>query len=135
MKTHSLTPCLDAFTTAYIATALWSSVDHEGEPLDGRDDYELNDETREAMEADCREFFEACRGTIEAAMETGEVTCGPDFDEYGRAGHDFWLTRCGHGAGFWDGDWPEPYAKQLTDAAHAFGNVDLYVGDNGEIYA
>lgn len=21
------------------------------------------------------------------------------------AGHDLWLTRNGHGAGFWDGDW------------------------------
>lgn len=133
MKTT--TPCLDAFTSAYIETALWSSTDDEGNPLDsGHSEFDLSAETRAKMEADCREFFEACWGTIEAARETGEVVCGPDFDEYGRAGHDFWLTRCGHGAGFWDGDWPEPYAKQLTDAAHAFGNVDLYVGDDGEIY-
>lgn len=47
----------------------------------------------------------------------------------------FWLTRCGHGCGFWDGDWSEPAATILTDAAHAFGNVDLYVGDDGKIYA
>ena len=39
------------------------------------------------------------------------------------AGHDFWLTRNGHGAGFWDGDWQEPAAAALTAAAHAFGEV------------
>jgi|TARA_R110000744_G_scaffold366338_1_gene475354 hypothetical protein len=27
------------------------------------------------------------------------------FIECERIGHDFWLTRNGHGAGFWDGDW------------------------------
>jgi hypothetical protein len=31
-----------------------------------------------------------------------------------RFGHDFWLTRQGHGAGFWDGDWPE-YGDWITD--------------------
>jgi len=51
------------------------------------------------------------------------------------AGHDYWLTRNGHGAGFWDGDWPEPYAAQLDDSAHAYGTVELYVGDDGKIYS
>ncbi len=55
--------------------------------------------------------------------------------EAAMAAHDFWLTRCGHGAGFWDGDWPEPAATVLDNAAKAFGNVDLYVGDDGQIYA
>ncbi|QNP78372.1 hypothetical protein [Agrobacterium tumefaciens] len=55
--------------------------------------------------------------------------------EAAMAGHDFWLTRCGHGAGFWDGDWPEPAASVLTTASEEFGNVDLYVGDDGQIYA
>lgn len=55
--------------------------------------------------------------------------------EAAMAGHDFWLTRCGHGAGFWDGDWPEPAATALTEASKAFRNVDLYVGDDGEINA
>lgn len=44
-----------------------------------------------------------------------------------RAGHDLWLTRNGHGVGFWDGDWPEPLAEILTDSAHRLGPVDLYV--------
>ncbi|MDH1266753.1 hypothetical protein N5C81_03870 [Rhizobium pusense] len=55
--------------------------------------------------------------------------------EAAMAGHDFWLTRCDHGAGFWDGDWPEPAASALTEASKEFGNIDLYVGDGGQIYA
>lgn len=50
------------------------------------------------------------------------------------AGHDFWLTRNGHGSGFWDGGWKEPAATKLTKAAKAFGECNLYVGDDGLIY-
>lgn len=84
--------------------------------------------------ADCAKFQADNAATLAAAIETGEVKYGPDFGPMGRAGHDFWLTRCGHGAGFWDGDWPEPYGDQLTDAAKAFGNVDLGPGDDGKLY-
>jgi hypothetical protein len=48
--------------------------------------------------------------------------------------HDFWLTRNHHGAGFWDGDYPEPLGKQLTELAHSYGECELYVGDDSKIY-
>ncbi len=56
-----------------------------------------------------------------------------EWDVLGQAGHDFWLTRNGHGCGFWDGDWPEPQASLLTQASKAFGGVDPYVSDDGEV--
>lgn len=83
------------------------------------------------IEADCERFESENRETIEAAIATGEVKCGPDFDAWGHAAHDFCLTRNGHGVGFWDGDWPEPYADKLTQAAKAFGEMNLYAGDDG----
>jgi hypothetical protein len=49
-------------------------------------------------------------------------------------GHDFWLTRNGHGAGFWDGDWPKEAGDRLTKACEEFGEFDLYIGDDGMIY-
>ena len=49
-------------------------------------------------------------------------------------GHDFWLTRNRHGAGFWDRGYPEAIGKALTDAAHAEGSADWCVGDDGNIY-
>jgi hypothetical protein len=49
-----------------------------------------------------------------------------------RGGHDFWLTRNRHGAGFWDGDWER--GAELTKAAHTFGGIDLFVGDDGRVH-
>jgi hypothetical protein len=55
-----------------------------------------------------------------------------------QVGHDFWLTRNRHGAGFWDrfyGDIPgEAHGRVLTEAAHIYGESDLYIGDDGRIY-
>jgi len=48
-------------------------------------------------------------------------------------GHDFWLTRNGHGAGFWDrglGDMGE----KLTEIAKSFGGCNAVLGDDGSIY-
>lgn len=124
---------LCAFTDAYITAALWSSTDDAGNPLDdGRDRDDIAPETLAKMQADCRAFYLA----NEEAICCDDGPTGRDgSSQVEMAGHDFWLTRCGHGAGFWDGDWPEPYATKLDNAAKAFGNVDLYVGDDGLIYA
>jgi len=51
-----------------------------------------------------------------------------------QAGHDFYLTRCGMGAGFWDGDWPEEAGERLSAASRLYGSFDAYVGDDGKIY-
>ena len=48
---------------------------------------------------------------------------------------DFWLTRNGHGAGFWDGDRKAPHSDKLTELSKSFGQVDLFVGDDSRIYA
>jgi len=131
---------LDAFTRAYIQTALWSTNDESDEsggvPLDQSYDVEdIAPETLARIVGDCARFQRVQRDTLANAIQTGNVKCGPDFNEIERAGHDFFLTRNHHGAGFWDGDWPEPYAQTLTNAAHAFGAFDLYVGDDGKLHA
>ena len=117
---------LDKFTTAYIEAALWASMDEStpegGEPIDAN--YGISDlalETVERMKADCVAFQEQNWDDIQ--------------DDVSLAGHDFWLTRNGHGAGFWDGDWPEDVDERLTAASHSCGEVNLYIGDDGRIYA
>jgi hypothetical protein len=47
-------------------------------------------------------------------------------DEQARAGHDLWLTRNHHGAGFWDGDWPDEAGRILTDGAHRLAERGVY---------
>lgn len=128
---------LDHFTQSYIGTALWSSIDDEGTPLDSnRDSDDIAPETLARMQADCAAFYAAQSDAIhcEGAPVSREFDGSILAREAAIAGHDFWLTRCEHGAGFWDGDWPEPYATQLDKAARAFGNVDLYIGDDGRIH-
>ncbi len=124
---------LDTFTRAYLECALWSSTDESdeqgGDPLDKN--YEIEDFAPEALAqaiAECSAFQHACDEYIEGCTRTGE------YDDTARAGHDFWLTRNGHGAGFWDGDWPEPNATLLDQASKAFGETYPYVGDDGAIY-
>ena len=50
-----------------------------------------------------------------------------------KAGHDFWLTRNGHGTGFWDRSYKQPekevIGKQLTEAAKTYGEYNLSLGD------
>jgi hypothetical protein len=126
---------LDRFTRAYITAALWSSNDEStpqgGEPMDSN--YSIEDiaqPTLDAMIADCEafqsSFFELF--TDENCKYHG---CSPV--EY--AGHDFWLTRNGHGCGFWDGDWVEPIATQLTAACKQYSEINLYIGDDGKVWA
>jgi hypothetical protein len=117
-----MTSTLDTFTTAYIEAALWSSLHEDGRPLD--DNYgpeDIHPDTLAEMVEDCEAFQR------DHADDIG--------DRAERAGHDFWLTRNRHGAGFWDGDWAHDVGRRLTDAAHVYGSVDLYLGDDGMIHA
>jgi hypothetical protein len=115
---------MDTFTRDYIDCALWASTDEEGEPLDGLytvDD--LSPETLAQMVADCADF---------------QASFGQYFEgREGNAGHDFWLTRNRHGAGFWDrgqGFYSDGAGKHLTEMSHAYGEYTLYVGDDGLIH-
>ncbi len=122
---------MDTFTQAYVEAALWSTTGDNDRPLDA--DISADDLAPEALakiESDCAAFQE--HPAFQAALEA-EACTGCSAEAY--AGHDFWLTRCRHGAGFWDtGRWNEPHASKLTDIAHGFGEADLYVGDDGRLY-
>ena len=82
---------------------------------------DLAPETLERMKADCASFQTQHWEDIQEDVE--------------RAGHDFWLTRNHHGAGFWDGDWPEDVDERLTAASHSCAEVNLYIGDDGRVYS
>jgi hypothetical protein len=119
---------LDAFTSAYVIAALWSTNDEStpagGEPMDANYGImDIADETLQKMIDDCNKFREQNKELLELSGLS---------DEY--AGHDFWLTRNGHGAGYWDRG-SEDVFDQLTVACDKWPEIDLYVGDDGKIYA
>lgn len=108
------------FEQAYIECMLWSSTDFEDEPLDSN--YDINDLTPEAVakiKTDCNEFITKAGALLDAIDDE-------------QAGHDFWLTRNRHGAGFWDrglGD----IGDKLTELSQAFGELDVFVTDDGSL--
>jgi len=127
---------VDSFTEAYIEAAIWSSMDESdesgGRPIDenyGPED--LSSEALSAMSDDCRRF----QADNEADLDEYEsvVATGPEWTPSEQAGHDFWLTRNGHGAGFWSRDVGE-VGDRLSKAAEQFGEQYLYVGDDGKLY-
>lgn len=135
-----LTICLsdlDDFTRGYITCALWSTNDESdeqgGAPLDanyGPEDLAL--ETLAQMIADCERFQEDNADDLEEAENLYVVRDRTSAASY--AGHDFWLSRNGHGAGYFDrGD--EEVWDRLTAACKQWPEVFLYVGDDGMIHA
>jgi len=137
----------DDFTGQYLETALWASgvalPAAEGDLVDGCMDVDedhplhgisesdncdghfvLSDFTEEAIKAaftECARFQE----------ENADDLCDED-DKH--AGHDFWLTRNGHGAGFWDGDYEESKGERLTKASKAYGELYIWVDEAGSLH-
>jgi hypothetical protein len=122
------------FIKGYVACILWSSTDNNDVQLE--ENYSADDfspEAHDRIEADCRSFLHQAGPFLTADRYKGQKLGTLE----SHAGHDFWLTRVGHGSGFWDGDWvgEEPGLDgPLTKAARSFGNLDPYVGDDGKIH-
>jgi len=124
--------------TGYIEAALWAetvitpsaSEDEDRSWSDlGYDRDSLAPATLKRMVADVTAFMARFEGDV-SRIE------GDRYDPrvWGQAGHDLWLTRNRHGVGFWDGDWPEPFAAQATAYAHTLGETDLYADSDGVIW-
>jgi len=141
---------LEAFTRGYSECALWCGVlaykhdnecpcvdddtgadectcDPELESCDApNDEGDLDTEALESLTSDAHEFYESNEADLRASTLTME-----------RAGHDFWLTRNRHGAGFWDeksrGKEADAALDRLTEASHAYGETSLIVGDDGKV--
>lgn len=120
--------CADSDLTemvqSYAETALWSSTDESrddgGDPLD--DNYSIDDIDNAAfaeMVSEC-ESFRDCQAGLLADVSPSE------------AGHNFWLSRNGHGAGFFDSG--AEHADALQKATKPYGSVNLYVHD-GKVHA
>ncbi|WP_133060350.1 hypothetical protein [Parendozoicomonas haliclonae] len=113
---------IEKFHKQYMETALWASTTEDGHSMDDIFDIDdIHEDTRAMMHQDCMEFYIGNRELIDNGQGASQ------------AGHDFWLNRNGHGAGFWDGDWGDAGDK-LDKASKDFGSFDLYVGDDFKVH-
>lgn len=117
---------IDNFTRSYITTMLWAETDQSndqgGDPLDANYSGEdIDEDSLERIVKDCKAFQDRAASLLD----------GLDLET---AGHDFWLTRNGHGAGFWDGDYKKDIGEALTKLSKQFDAIDVVVGDDGKLH-
>ena len=113
---------LEVMTTAYIEAIYFTETGDQGQPATTA---ELHPLTKAQAYFACRQFESAARELRIDLSRWSPI----------QLGHDLWLTRNGHGVGFWDR--PEIYGEQssrlFTAFAHAMGEHDAcFVDDNGE---
>lgn len=96
----------------------------------------ISDEARATMREECASFMAGCLADLrEYCGQLGDWS-GSDGSTpaaMARAGHDFWLTRNGHGAGFWDRGLGE-LGERLTAVAKPYSSAYVYVGGDGKVY-
>jgi hypothetical protein len=110
-------------TRHYLLAALWTTTDEHGEPFDAT--YDIQDISAETL----AEAIEDVTDFVDS-NESLLVVSGLSDPQIG---HDFWLTRNGHGAGFWDRGLGQ-VGEALSEASKPYGEVDMYAGDDGYIY-
>lgn len=126
------------FIDGYSECALWAALDlshvkdNGDSPTFDEQDLGVDDLTPEAQKAfrqDCIDFIDSNAEDLLTAVY--EADRGEDFGFAGM-GHDFFLTRNGHGTGFWDrglGD----IGDRLTANCKPYGEVNLYSTPDGKV--
>lgn len=120
---------LDAFTQGYVEAMFFTDTGTgDDEELEDACFDDLSFEALVDIIEDCRDF----QG--EQAAQLLEAYAREGYSEE-RAGHDYWLTRNGHGAGFWDRSELDEgsLGDKLSDACR-YQPVSLYKGDDGYLY-
>ena len=103
----------------YVACAEWLTPDDDGESVDH---CEVSDVARSELADDCVRFLASVRlCTLRQYAVTGA--------SWSQFGHDFWLTRNHHGAGFWDRGLGE-VGSRLTELSHAEGGRDTFFNED-----
>ena len=101
----------------------------ESDPLDahfGIDDFTV--ESLEKAKEEVGDFFDQ-------ADDAELIARAHRFADNSRIAHDFWLTRQGHGAGFWDGDYQDDtdnVGDALSELSRKFSEFcNVFVDEDG----
>ena len=100
----------------YLEAALWTDEENIGQASM----MDIAEESKSKANQDVLDFMN----------KAGQLLNGIDPSQIG---HDLWLTRNGHGAGFWDRGLGE-IGEKLSEIARNMGERNAYRGDDGKIY-
>lgn len=116
---------LSPFVQGYIHAIFFTECHGDNPELESATFADMDATTLKTAVEDCEAFQEAHADLLEQVYsDRYDAEC---------AGTDFWFTRNGHGAGYWDRGLGKP-GDALADAARAYGSADLYRGDDGRLY-
>lgn len=115
------------FFVQYVETALWASTNDTEDESNDHSFYDCGYEFDDVSDDTLRSMWDNCKDFYNANLELLE------YIDNEQAGHDFWLSRNGHGAGFFDRGLGK-IGDQLQTAAKVYGDSYLYLGDDGKIY-
>lgn len=108
----------------YLAAVEFTDFGEEGQPERGSD---IADQALTQARKDCAAFIEA---VANHGLMDEYIAKGGNAEQFG---HDFWLTRNRHGAGFWDRGLGG-LGEQLIHHAHQAGERYAYAGDDELVY-
>lgn len=128
---------IDEFTKHYLVAALWSSTYSKEDDMEGNnpkpidDDYDVDDVEPESVasaRSDVVDFVQACTRLGINLKDTDTFHRNEEWSVVAQHGHDLWLTRAGHGCGFWDRGYGE-VGDKLTEVCKAMGEQYIDVID------
>lgn len=133
---------IETITKHYLIAMLWTMPGDDAceNPGDNITIEDLPQETIQRATNDVVTFVAFCGVLFDMAMACYDDGYGqhPDAGSAEAAfGHDFALTRNGHGTGFWDRDsegLPRVLGEALTRLCEAFGEANLYLWGDGKAY-
>lgn len=123
---------LDDFTQGYVEALFWTQGGDEESELGDTGFMDMSPMSILKAKQDCARFQQTAK-TLLAQAYGKPISGGKEYDA-AHAGHDFWLTRNGHGVGFWDRGFENALGEALSDVAEAFGGSDAHLGDDGKVY-
>lgn len=117
---------LNAFIAGYFETLYFAGIatNCDGETVENIAGIDMTEEAREECRQDCARFLDLAGGKVNLAI------FGSDDYDHTQAGRDFWLSRQGHGVGFWDRGLGI-VGNDLHDVAKLFGEKHLYINGRG----
>jgi hypothetical protein len=101
---------LEEMVAGFITCGLWSESSFQSHNFDADD---IAPESLAAITADCAMFLDI------NAKDLANINAE-------QAGHDFWLTRNGHGVGFWDRGLGAVGERLTASCKHDFGECGFW---------
>ena len=110
---------IDQIVSSYLETALWSTEEQEN-GLEGKSIADVDKMSVQGAKKDVIDFLRQAETQAPDELQSYDAKA---------LGHNLWLSRNGHGAGFFDEN-----NDKLQDIARNMKGVDMYLGDDGKVY-